>query len=274
MKPIFCFALLVLGYASSTLVQAQFKPGELMKNLGSGIPGGDKLTKGASAVTKVAKGATGISPTEELVIGESVALEIIGKYGGIWRDEAATKRVNRVGRALAYYSTRPALNWKFGIMDSPSINGFSAPGGIVLVTKGLYEMVGASDDALAAVLAHEIAHITGRHALKIIETAEFWGGVTEGATTFTGDGAKTEAFLRKFDLSVDKVVKVILEQGYDAPKEYDADKEARALALTVGYAPGALRKVLLQLQQRSGPNLAIFSTHPPLASRIGKLPPE
>ena len=272
-----CLPLLAILLTAVVPLRAQFNLGELKKNLAPGlpsIPGGDKTTKAIEAGAKVGKAIAGIGPQEELLIGESVALEILGKYGGLVRDEAIAKRVNLVGRALAYYSTRPALNWKFGVLDSPSVNGFSAPGGIVFITRGLYDLVGSSDDALAAVLAHEVAHITGRHALKIIETAQGWTTAASFAVDRSGDLRAANAYAQQLDFGVDKIVKVILQQGYDAPKEYDADKEARALALTVGYAPGALRKVLLQLQQRTGPSTAIFSTHPPLRDRIGKLPPE
>lgn len=271
------FTIATLICLSAASVHAQFKPGEFMKGLAPNLPGGSNASKAIDTVKdvgKVAKGAVGISPAEELVIGESVALEIIGKFGGLVRDEVMTKRINLVGRALAFYSTRPALNWKFGVLNSPSINGFSAPGGIVLITKGLYEMVGTNDDALAAVLSHEIAHITGRHALKIIERAEATSGFVGIVSRQSGDVAKVNAQLQQFDLGVDKIVKLILEKGFDPLTEYDADKEARALALTVGYAPGGLRKVLAQLQQRTGPSVAMFSTHPPLASRIQRLPAE
>ena len=69
-----------------------------------------KVTDTGKEVAKVAKGVFGIGPEEERLIGESVAVEIIGKHGGLVRDDAITRRVNVLGQALAYYSTRPALN--------------------------------------------------------------------------------------------------------------------------------------------------------------------
>ncbi len=270
-------SLLTLALVVAAPLHAQFNLGELKKNLVPALPGGattSKVLDNTKDAGKVLKGAAGIGPAEELVIGESVALEIVGKYGGLVRDDDMTKRVNLVGRSLAYYSTRPALNWKFAVLDSPSINGFSAPGGIVFITRGLYDLVGTSDDALAAVLAHEIAHITGRHALKIIERAEAASGLTNIAVRQSGDASKLNAQLQQFDLGVDKIVKIILEKGFDPLTEYDADKDGRSLALTLGYAPGGLRQVLIKLQQRTGPSTAIFSTHPSLSNRIQRLPAE
>lgn len=234
----------------------------------------NKALDTAKSVGKVAKGVAGIGPEEERVIGESVAIEIIGKYGGLVRDKAISKRVNLVGRSLAYYSSRPALEWKFGVLDSPTVNGFSAPGGIVFITRGLYELVGSDDDALAAVLGHEIAHITGRHALKIIARSEFVSGATDLAAQRSGDVAQVQAQLRQFDSGINQIVKTILENGFDPQTEFAADKNGRELALSVGYAPGALRGMLVKLQQQqsSAAPKTIFSTHPPLSDRIARLP--
>ena len=234
----------------------------------------NKALNTAKSLGKVAKGVAGIGPQEELVIGESVSIEIISQYGGLVRDEAITRRVNLVGRSLAYYSSRPELAWKFGVLDSPSVNGFSAPGGFVFITRGLYELCGDSDDALAAVLAHEIAHITGKHALNIIQRGEFVAGAADFAAERSSDVAKAQAQLTAFDTSIGNLVKTILEKGFDPQTEFGADRSGRDLALTVGYAPGALRHVLARLQQKTGTAVAVFSTHPPLDQRIARLPDE
>lgn len=231
-----------------------------------------KVKETAKDVSKVAKGVMGIGPEEERLIGESVALEIIGKYGGLWRDEAATRRVNVLGQALAHYSTRPVLPWKFALLDSPSINGFSAPGGFVFITRGLYEKVAASDDTLAAILAHEIAHITERHALRIIARGEFVSGASTLAVKHSQEAAMVQSQLRQFDTGIADLTRTLLEKGFDPKTELAADKTGRALAVTVGYAPGALRHVLVQLQQAKSDPKVTFSTHPPLADRIKNLP--
>jgi len=72
----------------------------------------DKLKKvegTASKVGKVVKGATGLTLDEEIAVGDAVALEIVSRYGGLWRDDAATVRVNTLGRALAKYADRQDL---------------------------------------------------------------------------------------------------------------------------------------------------------------------
>ena len=70
-----------------------------------------------------------------------------------------------MGRNLAAQSSRPTLEWTFGVLKEPHVfNAASAPGGYVFVTRGLLATV--EDEAqLAGVLAHEIAHVNLRHAL-------------------------------------------------------------------------------------------------------------
>jgi beta-barrel assembly-enhancing protease len=257
--------------ASST-AHAQFNLNKLKQGLDKAAETASKVADKAKDAAKVAKGVAGIGPQEERLIGESVALEIVGRYGGLVRDEAIARRVNLVGQSLAYYSTRPVLNWKFAVLDSPSVNGFSAPSGFVFITRGLYELAGDSDDALAAILAHEIAHITERHALKIIERGEFISGATTLAVQHSADAASAQAQLAQFDSGIGDILKALLEQGFDPPTEFAADRIGRELAVTVGYAPGALRQILVQLQQRKGDPKETFSTHPPLADRIRNLP--
>jgi beta-barrel assembly-enhancing protease len=282
MKPRDVFAAGIAAAAcafGAATLHAQFDLGRIKRGLDKAKETTQKVTDTTKKVTdtakdaaKVAKGVLGIGPEEERLIGESVALEIAGKYGGILRDEAITQRVNLLGRALAHYSTRPALDWKFAVLDSPAINGFSAPGGFVFLTRGLYEAVAASDDALAAVLAHEIAHITERHALKIIARGEFVAGASTLAVKHSSDAAQVQSQLAQFDTGIENLLKTLFETGFDSQTEFAADKAGRALAVTVGYAPGALRQVLVQLQQAKADPKVTFSTHPPLADRIRNLP--
>jgi beta-barrel assembly-enhancing protease len=278
-----CLSLCVAAAAGSLLVapllQAQFDLGRLKRGIDQVKSTTQKVTDTTQKVTdtakdvgKMAKGVFGIGPEEESLIGESVAMEIIGRHGGILRDEEMTRRLNILGQALAYYSPRPALNWRFAVLDSPSINGFSAPSGFVFITRGLYDKVAHSEDALAAVLAHEIAHVTERHALKIIARGEFVAGTTKLAVQHSRDAAYVQSQLAQFDTGIADLAKTILEKGFDPKTELSADKVGRALAVTVGFAPGALRQVLVQLQQEKGDPKITFSTHPPLADRIKNLP--
>lgn len=251
-----------LGLGASSGQSAGFPGFDKLSELGRKVEGVKKTT---DDVGRVAKGATGLSLEEEVAIGDAVSQEILGRCGGAWRDETATKQVNVIGRVLARYAERQDLTWRFGLLDSPAINAFSAPGGRVFITRGLYEIIG-SDDELAGVLAHEIAHIDRRHAVKIIARGEFLSGVTALVAEHSNDYAK-------YDEAVDMITTNLIDKGYDSNSEYDADKAGRNLAAVTGFAPGGLRAVIEQLRElEKDKSRAVFSTHPSAANRLRKLP--
>jgi len=221
---------------------------------------------------KVAHGVfTGVGPKEEQTIGESVSVEIINKYGGLVRDEAITRRVNLVGKSLANYCDRQDLVFRFGVLNSPSINAFSAPGGTVLITKGLYDQV-QNDDQLAGVLAHEISHVTKRHAISIIDRDETFSGAA-GVASNVG-AASSKADIAKYSKGAGKVSTTLMDKGLDPSKEFEADKAGTQLAATVGYAADGLEQFLKLLQQHETGKTKFFPTHPPLDKRIQKLDAE
>jgi len=227
----------------------------------------DTVKNGAKAL----KGLTGIGPEEERVIGGSVALEIVGTYGGLVRDEAVLRRVNLIGRTLAGCSDRPELTWRFGVLNSDTVNAFSAPGGYVFITRGLYALAD-DDDQLAGILAHEIVHVTKRHALKIVERSEALDGGISLVAQQNSKVRATQAQLQQFDLGIDKIIDTLFKAGFDPKTEYEADSVGRDLATTTGYSRDGLRQVLQKLQQEHlASSKKVFSTHPPLPERIRRL---
>lgn len=270
------FLLLAASLLAGATAFAQFDLGKLSKALDTA----KQITDTAKEAGKVAKGVAGIGPEEEKAIGESVALEIIGRYGGLVRDADTLRRINLIGRALALYSERPDHAWRFGVLNSETVNAFSAPDGYVFITLGLYQLA-ADDDQLAGILGHEIAHVTRKHALNMVRRDELFSGGKSLLSRYSADYREADAKLQQvdaqlqqFDAGVGKIATALIEKGFDRPTEYTADLDGRQLAALTGYAPGALRGVLAQLQQRGDPAQQAFSTHPPLAERIKRLPDE
>ncbi len=254
-------------------------PALLAIDFGGLTKGLDTLKKGldtAKDASKIAK-AAGIGPKEERSIGDSVALEILSRYGGLVRDEDIMRRVNLVGLAMARSSDRPDLEWRFGILNSDSVNAFSAPGGYVFITRALYDSA-ASDDVLAGILGHEIAHITRRHALKIVERNEATSGVKSQLIKRSTQARVVDSQVQQVNAAlgadISGMLKTMFVNGFDAPTEYEADQVGRKLAVTNGYAPDGLRTALLQLQALGENRKTMFSTHPPLAERLKRLPDE
>lgn len=212
---------------------------------------------------KLIKGLAGIGAKEEAAIGGAVAIEILSTYGKLVRDEAITRRVNLVGKTLSASCERPELPYRFGVYDSATPNAFSAPGGYVFISRGLYDIC-KTDDQLAGVLAHEIIHISRRHALRIISRNEAISGVVGVAHGTSSDFAA-------FDVGVGNLSKTILKGGYDHGSEYDADKFGRALAKSEGFQQDGLLESLKTLETSGAEKRGAFNTHPSLESRIERL---
>ncbi len=108
-----------------------------------------------------------------------------------YEDEALNEYVTDIGNRVAQAGDRPDLDYQFFIIDSPEINAFALPGGYVYVNRGLITFLN-SEAELAAVLAHEVAHITARHAVQqhasntLARTAAQVGGLATAVVTGSG----------------------------------------------------------------------------------------
>jgi len=94
------------------------------------------------------------SKEEEIALGREIAGNLLGA-APLVKDAALQKYVNSVGRWVASQSERPDLPWRFGVIESEDLNAFAAPGGYIMLTKGLYRKLN-NEAQLAGVLGHEI----------------------------------------------------------------------------------------------------------------------
>ena len=214
---------------------------------------------------------------QEIDIGDSVSVEIVARYGGIWKDKVATQRVNLVGRTLARYAKRDSLDWRFGVLDSDAINAFSAPNGRVFITKGLYKLL-ANDDELAGVLAHEISHADLRHAAAVIRKANRAGvikdvGSSVASDAVAGSGASGLPMISQLvEQGTAVVVKGLFVDGYPKESEYEADANGYELAKTTGFGSDGLRVALTKVDANTAKAKETFNTHPKTSDRLKKLP--
>jgi predicted Zn-dependent protease len=105
-----------------------------------------------------------IGEQQEIQMGQQADQEISAAVG-IYRDAALETYVQRLGATLAAQSERPDLRWQFRILDDASVNAMALPGGYNYVTRGLLAYMN-SEAELAAVMGHEIGHVTGRHTVN------------------------------------------------------------------------------------------------------------
>lgn len=212
--------------------------------------------------------ATGeVDYASERTIGESLALEGFARYGMPVKDKKLQRYVNLVGMAVARNSLRPNIPYRFVVVESPLQNAFSCPGGIIFVSSAL---IGAmqNEAQLACVLAHEVAHVGHKHALKSIQRARFFQGVGK-VTAATLEGEKGQ----QFEDMIGDLQTVLFDKGLDREMEFQADLTGMETAYRTGYDPHgmvAVLEILRKLESGSDKRGSWFSTHPPLSLRIEK----
>jgi predicted Zn-dependent protease len=127
--------------------------------------------QGAEVGQKVAKANEDFTPEQEYYIGRTVAATVLGIYKP-WDGPKANEYLNTLGNSLAVFSVLPETfkGYHFLIMDTDEINAFGAPSGFVLISRGLLRCA-ASEDEVAAILAHEIGHVSLKHGMKAISSS-------------------------------------------------------------------------------------------------------
>ena len=240
-----------------------------------GVATGTITPDQARSMTRVA-GAVGksfedITPEQEYYIGRAVAASVIGKYRP-YGNEAANHYVNLVGQTLAQASKRPETfgGYHFLILDSGEINAFAAPGGLILVTRGMLRLC-KNEDELAAVLAHEIGHVEGQHGLRAIKSSRLTTAFTVLAQESVRQlaGGEIGQLMEAFEGSVGDVVSTLTTSGYSRELEREADKSAVAILKGVGYDPRGLTAMLAEMHARLRPGgLDFAKTHPDPNDRI------
>lgn len=215
-----------------------------------------------------------ISPEQEYFIGRSVAATVLESYS-VYDQQQATAYLNLLGQALAMASDRPETfgGYRFLILDSDEINAFAAPGGFIFVSRGMLQLC-ASEDELAAVLAHEIGHVQHRHGLRAIRSSRITAAgtilATESGRHLLGDEVRelTEAFAG----AIDDISQTLMVNGYGRRLEREADATAVEIMRRVGYDPSALIRMLAAMDRGLQPGALDFAkTHPPPQSRISDI---
>lgn len=196
------------------------------------------------------------SKDEEIAIGREITGNLLGA-APLVKDEALQKYVNSVGRWVASQSERPDLPWHFGVIDSEDLNAFSAPGGYVVITKGMYRKF-TNEAQLAGVLGHEIGHVVKKHQLKILQKQQL---LNVGAGLLSDKLGKDNKLVSKAIGSGAE----ISARSLDKSAEFEADRLGMSYATRAGYDPYGLTDVLQTLSQtnKSDSSVALlFKTHP------------
>ena len=193
--------------------------------------------------------------------------QILANYGGEYKDEKTERLVARIAGALTAVSENPKQAYRITILNSPAINAFALPGGYLYVTRGLLALANDASE-VAAVLAHEMGHVTANHGVlrQQKEEAEAIASevVTEvlsndlaGKQALARGKLRLAAFSRQQELQADEIgVRMLGQAGYDP---YAA---ARFLTSMEGYSR------FTSVDPNSDPSLDFLSSHPSAPQRV------
>jgi len=215
------------------------------------------------------------APEDEYYLGRAVAANILAAYKPYTANPELTRYLNRICQTIVVNSVQPVIfkGYSVIILDSGEFNAFSTPGGHIFLTRFLVETA-ASEDMLAAVIAHELAHVMLKHGTSIIDDFALIDEAASMAEKARDLSGNTEAAARLMSLrnSVSAVIDALFKNGYSQEQEFEADREAAALLAASGYSPGALVEMLRLLQQVKPPQKEMFSaTHPSPEQRIANV---
>jgi predicted Zn-dependent protease len=212
-----------------------------------------------------------MSEEQEISLGRKYSTEII-KEMPPYDDPELEQLVQQVGDKLAANSHRPDLIYRFTVLDSTSVNAFALPGGYIYITRGLLAYLN-SEAELAAVLGHEIGHVTARHSVRQHGTATMTGILGAVLAASTGiQGADTFTNLAG----------TAIVRGYGREHELEADRLGAEYLAKTGYDPQGMLQVVRVLKDQEAfdkqvaeledrePSAyhGLFSTHPDNDKRL------
>ncbi len=228
---------------------------------------------GACATNPVTGGSDFVlmSEEQEITLGRKYNAEIL-KEMPAYDDPELERLVQRVGAKLAANSHRGDLIYRFTVVDSKTVNAFALPGGYIYITRGLLAYLN-SEAELAAVLGHEIGHVTARHSVRQHSTATLTGLLGAVLASSTGiQGADT----------LTNLAGTAIVRGYGREHELEADRLGAEYLARSGYDPDAMLQVVGVLKNQETFETAaakkedreantyhgLFATHPDNDARL------
>lgn len=209
----------------------------------------------------------GIQPAEEIALGLQAVPSLKQQFGGEEPDPPAQARLDRIGQSLVAAAMRvhnaddPVYGFEFTLLaDNEVINAFALPGGQTFITDVLFDKL--SDDQLAAVMGHEIAHVIHRHGAERMTKQQFFQQLGGAAGMAAGDASGAQIAQQLLNVALMK---------YGREDERECDHFGLQYMVTAGYHPEGMVELLQILAEASGGERPpeILSTHPHPEERIG-----
>lgn len=180
-----------------------------------------------------------MSEQQEIDLGRNYAQEIARQYPR-YADEKLQAYVQQVGERVARNSHRSNLAYSFTVIDSPEINAFAVPGGHIYIHRGLMAYL-SSEAELAAVLGHEVGHVTARHSVRQQSQSTAWNILGQAVAIGSGVGAAGD---------LTNALGGAFVRGYGRDMELEADGLGAQYLARSGYDPQAMIDVVKVLKSQ------------------------
>jgi predicted Zn-dependent protease len=207
------------------------------------------ISKLVDAGSSLIKSYEDLTPEQEYYLGRAVAARLLGRFETVKMPKTHAY-LQSIVNYLVQFSSRPETygGYHVQILKSENAGAYSAPGGYILITTTLLKNC-SSEDELAGVLAHEIAHISQQHGLAAIKQAHLTkAGATLGEMMMEKKGGSNyqqlQSLTKSFGASVEDIVKTLIDSGYSVSQETEADEEAASILSRAGYNPSALADIV------------------------------
>ncbi|MDX1631433.1 MAG: M48 family metalloprotease [Thermoanaerobaculia bacterium] len=217
----------------------------------------------------------------------AAAQRALDEYG-VWEDPEAQRRLQEIGYRLAGHSGYQDFPFSFFLIDMREPNAFALPGGQIFVTRGMYEL-GLSDDQLAGLLGHEIAHVTQQHGIRMQRRATLLNILSQAVMVgviMASDGTRDTPRGVPYDPRQDTgpssgqqiqgaaaasmVLGELLLRSYSREFEDEADEEGQRIAAAAGFAPGGAADLFRLMEARlpQSRKYGYWRTHPFFTDRV------
>ena len=215
-------------------------------------------------------GSSAITLQQERELGEQVLSQVQGRWQFV-QDPAVNNYVNRIGKRILQSLDPQPFEYRFFVLNTPDVNAFAVPGGLVFINSGLILLV-ENEDELASVICHEIGHVVARHIAKRSEKSQIIslaslgailaavlvGGQAAGAITTTTLAASQTAMLK-----------------YSREDEEEADYLGLKFMMRAQYDTRCMITMLKKFRRITGPASGdpptYLLTHPAVEERTGEL---
>ena len=225
-----------------------------------------------AAAAVLAAGCGTISPSREHELGRGEAEEV-ERAIGLLQEPRMLDYVRQVGGRLAEAAQRSDLSWQFNVADDAAANAFALPGGWVYVTRGLLVLLNTEDE-LAGVLGHEMAHVLERHAVRRVEAATPFAVLFGVPAAILGTVSPTVGDVVS---GTGRLASGVVLASYTRDQEREADDRGIALAARAGWDPRALASALHTLERddalgrKEASRRGFFASHPSAPERVARI---